>query len=41
MIQLFNQNIRALMASGALAPVMGNHEGSGTLFERYFPQPFA
>jgi hypothetical protein len=34
------KNIREEMASLAVLPVMGNHEGSGTLFKRYFPLPF-
>ncbi len=33
-------NIRTLMATVAWLPVMGNHEGSGALFTRYFPLPF-
>ena len=33
-------NIRALMANVAWLPVMGNHEGSGELYARYFPLPF-
>jgi hypothetical protein len=34
-------NIRTEMANIVEAPVMGNHEGSGNLFKRYFPEPFA
>ncbi len=33
-------NIRAEVANIALLPAIGNHEGSGTLFQRYFPEPF-
>ena len=33
-------NIRTELANVALAPVMGNHEGAGGLFGRYFPEPF-
>jgi hypothetical protein len=33
-------NIRAELANIALLPAMGNHEGSGALFTRYFPEPF-
>jgi hypothetical protein len=34
-------HIRTELANVALAPIMGNHEGSGGLFARYFPEPFA
>jgi hypothetical protein len=33
-------NIRTELANLSYLPVMGNHEGSGSLFERYFPQPY-
>jgi hypothetical protein len=33
-------NIRAELANLAYLPIMGNHEGSGSLFLRYFPQPY-
>lgn len=33
-------HIRALLANTAYLPVMGNHEGSGGLFGKYFPMPF-
>jgi hypothetical protein len=33
-------NIRTELANMADLPVMGNHEGSGGLFARYFPMPF-
>jgi len=33
-------HIRTELANVALAPVMGNHEGSGGLFALYFPEPF-
>jgi hypothetical protein len=34
-------HIRTELANIADLPVMGNHEGSGKLFARYFPMPFA
>ena len=34
-------SIREELANMALLPIMGNHEGSGTLYKRYFPEPFA
>jgi hypothetical protein len=34
-------NIRTELANIADVSVMGNHEGSGALFARYFPMPFA
>jgi hypothetical protein len=34
-------NIRSLMAKLPLQACMGNHEGTGTLFTKYFPYPFA
>ena len=33
-------NIRQLMANTAHQGTMGNHEGTGTLFVKYFPYPF-
>jgi hypothetical protein len=33
-------NIRTELANLSYLPVMGNHEGSGSLFLRYFPQPY-
>jgi hypothetical protein len=33
-------NIRTELASLPYLPIMGNHEGSGSLFLRYFPQPY-
>ena len=33
-------NVRAEMANMADLSVIGNHEGSGNLFKRYFPMPF-
>lgn len=33
-------NIRTELANIAYLPIMGNHEGSGSLFLRYFPQPY-
>ncbi len=33
-------NIRTELANISDLSVMGNHEGSGTLFSRYFPMPF-
>jgi hypothetical protein len=33
-------NIRTELANLPYLPVMGNHEGSGSLFLRYFPQPY-
>ncbi len=33
-------NVRQLMASLPLQGTMGNHEGTGTLFVKYFPFPF-
>ena len=33
-------NIRALLSSLSFLPVMGNHEGNGALFRKYFPMPF-
>ena len=41
--QLFSpafKNIRAEFANLAVTPVIGNHEGGGQLFTRYFPMPF-
>lgn len=41
--QLFDpkyRNIRKVFASVAFIPVMGNHEGNGSLFVKYFPIPF-
>ena len=41
--QLFDpkfKNIREVFANLSYLPVMGNHEGSGTLFQQYFPMPF-
>jgi hypothetical protein len=41
--QLFDPqlaNIRTLMANLPYVSVMGNHEQSGELFEKYFPMPF-
>ena len=34
-------NLRAVFSHIAFLPVMGNHEGGGALFKRYFPMPFA
>ena len=34
-------NIRTELANLSYLPIMGNHEGSGSLFLRYFPQPYA
>ena len=34
------KDIRASMANVLWLPVMGNHEGSGVLYARYFPLPF-
>jgi Calcineurin-like phosphoesterase/Iron/zinc purple acid phosphatase-like protein C len=34
-------NIRAILANISFLSVMGNHEGSGSLFSKYFPMPFA
>ena len=34
------RNIRTMLANVAFSPVMGNHEGGGRLFEKYFPMPF-
>lgn len=34
-------NIRKLLANLSFLPVMGNHEGGGMLFTKYFPMPFA
>ena len=33
-------HIRTEAANVAIAPIMGNHEGSGGLFVRYWPEPF-
>ena len=33
-------NVRQLMANTAHQGTMGNHEGTGTLFVKYFPYPF-
>jgi hypothetical protein len=33
-------NIRTELANLSFLPIMGNHEGSGSLFLRYFPQPY-
>ena len=33
-------NIRTELADLSYLPIMGNHEGSGSLFQRYFPQPY-
>jgi hypothetical protein len=33
-------HIRAMLANTAVIPVMGNHEGTGALFVRYFPFPY-
>ncbi len=33
-------NVRALMASLPIQGTMGNHEGTGELFVKYFPYPF-
>lgn len=41
--QLFDpkfMNIREVFANLSYLPVMGNHEGSGTLFQQYYPMPF-
>ncbi len=41
--QLFDskfKNIREVFANLSYLPVMGNHEGSGSLFKQYFPMPF-
>ena len=41
--QLFDpkfKNIREVFANLSYLPVMGNHEGTGTLFQQYFPMPF-
>ncbi len=41
--QLFDpkfKNIREVFANLSYLPVMGNHEGSGSLFQQYFPMPF-
>jgi len=34
------RNIRTVLANVAFSPVMGNHEGAGRLFAKYFPMPF-
>jgi hypothetical protein len=33
-------HLRTVLSNLAFLPVMGNHEGSGGLFARYFPMPF-
>ncbi len=33
-------HLRTVLSNLAFLPVMGNHEGSGALFVRYFPMPF-
>ena len=33
-------NLRKTFANLAFLPVMGNHDGDGTLFMKYFPMPF-
>jgi hypothetical protein len=41
--QLFDpkfKNIREVFANLSYLPVMGNHEGTGSLFKQYFPMPF-
>ncbi len=42
--QLFDpkfKNIREVFSNLSYLPVMGNHEGTGSLFRQYFPMPFA
>jgi hypothetical protein len=34
------KNIREVFANLSYLPVMGNHEGTGSLFQQYFPMPF-
>jgi hypothetical protein len=34
------RHLRAVLSNLAYLPVMGNHDGSGALFGRYFPMPF-
>ena len=34
------KHIRTELANVAVEPIMGNHEDSGSLFKRYFPEPF-
>ena len=34
------QNIRTVLANISFLAVMGNHEGTGSLFAKYFPMPF-
>jgi hypothetical protein len=41
--QLFDplyRKIRTVFANLAFLPAMGNHEGNGALFKKYFPMPF-
>lgn len=41
--QLFDPmytNIRTMMSNMPYLPVMGNHEGTGVFFSRFFPMPF-
>jgi predicted phosphodiesterase len=41
--QLFDplyRKIRTVIANLAFLPVVGNHDGNGTLFMKYFPMPF-
>ncbi len=41
--QLFSPeyiNIRQVFANMAFIPIMGNHDGNGILFQKYFPYPY-